>query len=155
MADNDREAPSLQHEISCDPLDWQLSAVAQVLNSFLPFLPTLGTLKIAVYRPDWQDEIEVIQWRDFLRLFTSVKEISLQSKDSVQLVAPALQELAGERSTEVLPALQKLLLSAYDSWQLSESGPVQKAIEQFIAMRQRYDHPVTVHCRGSKSEVSE
>ena len=130
MAGDDRKTPPLQ--ISCDPLDWKLAAVAEVLISLLSFLPTLETLGIAIYRPDWQDEIEVLQWREFLRPFTSVKEISLQSKDSVQLVAPALQELAGERSTEVLPALQKLLLGAYGSWQLSK--PVQKVIEQFIAI---------------------
>jgi hypothetical protein len=47
---NDREA--LQLEIPCQPLDWQLSAVAQVLDSFLSSLPTLESLEIEVSRED-------------------------------------------------------------------------------------------------------
>ena len=68
MAGDDREPTLLQ--ISCRQLDWQLSAVAEVLNSFLSFLPTLETLRIGIFR-DWQDEIEVIQWRELFRMFTS------------------------------------------------------------------------------------
>ena len=136
----DREALPL--EITCKPLDWQLSAVTQVLNSFLSSLPTLDSLEIAASGEDGQGEIEVIQWREFLHLFTSVKNMSLESMDSVRLVAPALQELAGESPTEVLPALQNLFLR-WHGWQ--PSRPVKVAIERFIATRQLYGHPVTVH----------
>jgi len=55
-----RQLLSLQ--ISCKPLDWQLSALPQVLNSFLSSLSTLESLQIAVSRKDWQGEVEVIQW---------------------------------------------------------------------------------------------
>ena len=70
--------------------------------------------------------------------------MTLERGDSVRLVAPALQELAGERATEaeVLPALQNLFLTTYD-WQ--PPGPVKEAIEQFIATRQLYGRPVAVH----------
>jgi hypothetical protein len=139
MANDDREG--LELEISCRPLDWQLSALHQVLNSLFSSLPTLESLKIAVSREDWQDKIEVTQWREFLHPFASVKNMTLQSKDSVRLVAPALQELARERATEVLPALQNLFLRTY-GWR--PSGPVKQAIEQFITTRQLHGHPVTV-----------
>jgi hypothetical protein len=139
MAKNNRNV--LQLEISCKPLDWQLSALAQVLNSFFSSLPTLESLEIAVSREDWEGEIEVTQWRELLHLFTSVKETTLVHEDSVRLVAPALQELAGERATEVLPALQNLFLRT-DGWR--PSGPVKQAIEQFITTRQLHGHPVTV-----------
>ena len=138
--DNRRQA--LQLKISCKPLDWQLSALAQVLNSFSYSLPTLNSLVIAVSREDWQGEIEVVQWQECLRPFTSVNRMTLECEDSVRLVAPALQELSGERATEVLPALQNLFLRTYD-WQ--PSGPVKEAIGQFIATRQLYGQPVTVH----------
>ena len=137
---NDKE--TLQLKISCKPLDWQLSALAQVLNSFLSSLPTLESLQITVSREDWQGEIEVIQWREFLHPFTSVKEMTLIVENSVRLVAPALQELAGEGATEVLPTLQDLFLRT-NGWQ--PSGPVKEAIEQFIAIGQLDGHPVTVH----------
>ena len=63
MANHHRQA--LQLKISCKPLGWQLSALAQVLNSFLSSLPTLKSLVIAVSREDRQGEIEVIQWQEF------------------------------------------------------------------------------------------
>jgi len=140
MTISDREALPL--EITCKPLDWQLSAVTQVLNSFLSSLPALDSLEIAVSGEDLQGEIEVIQWREFLHPFTSVKDMSLESVDSVRLVAPALQALSGERPTEVLPALQNLFLRT-DGWQ--PSGSVKEAIEQFVSKRQLNGHPVTVH----------
>jgi len=104
MANNDWDA--LQLEITCKLLDWQLSALSQVLNSFLSSLPTVENLKIIVSHKDWQGKIEVIQWREFLHPFTSVKKMALTREDSIWLVAPALQELAVERATMlVLPRL--------------------------------------------------
>ena len=140
MTNDDREA--LRLEISCKPLDWQLSALVQVLNSFVSCLPTLESLEIAVSHEDRQGEVEAIQWREFLRPFTSVKKVALVREDSVWLVAPALQELAGERTIEVLPALQNIFLMTY-GW--LPSGPVEEAIGRFIATRQLYGHPVTLH----------
>jgi len=147
MANNDFQTLTLS--ISCNPLDWQLSALPQVLNSFLSSLSTLESLEIAVSREYWQDEIEVIQWREFLHPFASVKEISLKDKASVRLVAPALRGLAGERATEVLAALQNLSLTTSD---LSPSGPLKEAIEEFIATRQLSGHPVTVHYEDTESD---
>ena len=129
----------LRLRISCQPLDWQISAVAQVLNSLLSSLPTFETLEIAVDRGNWQGDIEVTQWQELLHPFTSVKEMTLVRENSVRLVAPALQELARERPTEVLPTLQELSLST------EPSGPVKEAIEQFIATRRLCGRPVTVH----------
>jgi len=138
-ADDDREA--LHLSISCEPLDWQLSALAQVLNSLLSSLQSVESLEIAVDHGDWQGEIEVIQWRELFHPFTSVKDMTLKYKNSVRLVAPALQELSGESATEVLPALQDIFLRPGPP----PSGPVKEGIEQFIATRQLHGHPVTVH----------
>ena len=135
--------------ISCEPLDWRLSALTQVLNSFLSSLSMLESLKIgALYNFDLQGEIEAVQWQELLHLFTAVKKLTLKSEDTVRLLAPALQELAGERATEVLPALQNLVLDTED-WR--PSGPVKEAIEQFIAARQLCGHPVTVHYRDRRT----
>jgi len=148
MIDNNTNE-ALQLEISCEPLDWQLSALAQVFGSFLSSLPALESLEIAVSHEDWQGEIEDIQWRELLHSFASVKDMALELGDSVQLVSPALQELAGERATEVLPALQNLFLKT-DGGQ--PSRPVKEAIEQFIAKRQLCGNPVTVHYHDTESE---
>jgi len=140
MANNDRE--TLRLEVSCQPLDEQLSALAQVLNSFLSSLSTLESLEIAVSREDWQGGIEAIQWQELLQPFTYVKQMTLVREVSIRLVAPALQGLAGERATEVLPALQNLYLRTYGR---QPSGPVKEAIAQFITTRRLCGHPVTVH----------
>jgi len=81
MANND--VTTLYSEVVCNPLDWQLSALPQVLNSFLPSLSTLESLEIAIDHEDWQDEIEVIQWHEIFHPFTSVKIMSLQDEASV------------------------------------------------------------------------
>ena len=146
----DDNSQALWLTISCKPLDWQLSALPQVLNSFSSSLSTLESLQIAVSRPDWQDEIEVIQWREFFHPFTPVKIMTLQDKASVRLVVPALRELSGERATEVLPALQNLSLTT-SGW--SPPGPLKEAIEDFIATRQLYGQPVILHYQDPKSEV--
>ena len=74
--------------------------------------------------------------------------MTLVRESSVRLVTPALQELARERPTELLPALQTLFLPTYGS---KSSGPLKNAIEQFIATRQLYGHPVTVDYQDTES----
>jgi hypothetical protein len=140
--DKDREV--LRLGISCKPLDWQLSALTQVLGSFLSSLATLESLDIVVYQDNLQGEIEVIQWRELLHLFITVKKVTLETEASVRLVAHALRELARERPTEVLPTLQDLLLRTRNpNWR--PSRPVKEAIDQFIVARQLCNHPVTIH----------
>jgi hypothetical protein len=142
------DSESLLLEISCKPLDWQLSALAQVLNSFLSSLQTVESLEleIRISHEGWQGEIEAIQWQEFFHPFRSVKKMTLVREDSVQLVAPALGELVGERATEVLPALQHLFLKTHiGTYDWVSSGPARKAVQRFIATRQLEGRPVTVH----------
>ena len=132
--------------ISCRPSDWQLSFLTQMCNlSFLQRLipgvehlyiqdlPYLGS------EPPWQDDIEGSQWLELLRPFTAVNDLYI-SKKFVPLIAPALQKLVGERATEALPALRTLFLR-----EMHSSGPVQEAIEQFVAARRQLSsHPIAV-----------
>ena len=85
----------------------------------------------------WRD-IENAQWLELLCPFTSARNLYL-SKEFAPRLAPALQELVGERATEVLPALQNLFLV-----ELWPSGPVQQAIEQFVYARQLFGHPIAI-----------
>jgi hypothetical protein len=137
--------------ISCKPLDWQISSLAQVCSTSFPPLPTLERLEINIKRNrdsllEWQDDTEDTQWLDLLRPFASVKDLDL-CEASVPFVAPALQELTGERVTEVLPALENLFLLG-----LQPSGPIKEAIGKFTAARQLSGCPVTVHHRDSASD---
>jgi hypothetical protein len=67
-----------------------------------------------------------------------VKNLYL-SKGVLPRIALALQELVGERLTEVLPALQDLLLE-----EPYLSGPVQETIEKFVDSRLLSSHPIAV-----------
>jgi hypothetical protein len=124
--------------VSCSKLDRQLSSLSQVCASTLPTLPNLENLHISEHYTQYlQDDIENIQWLELLRPFSTVKNVYL-SKQVVTRVAPALQELAGERVTEVLPALQVLSL------ELKPSGQVQEALREFVAARQHSGCPVVI-----------
>ena len=130
----------LKYSISCGPSDWLLSSTAQLCSSFFPqaLFPALEHLYILGYRSDWQDDIENSQWLEVLHPFTVVKDFYISST-LIPLIAPALQELVGERVMEVLPALQTLFLE-----EPLPSGPVEESIEQFVAARQLAGHPIVV-----------
>jgi hypothetical protein len=128
-------------EISYEVADWQVSSVAQVCTSLSQALSaTVERLYICGDYARWRGDIRVENdhWLEFLRPFTSVKSLYL-SRVIVQRIAPALQELIGERVAGVLPALQILFLEDLDL-----SGPVQEAIGSFVSGRRFSSHPVAV-----------
>jgi hypothetical protein len=88
--------------------------------------------------PRWQDDVENTLWLDLLRSFVAVKNLYL-SEGCLPRIAPALQELIGGRTTEVLPTLENIFLE-----ELHTSGPLQEGIEKFVAARELANHPVTV-----------
>jgi hypothetical protein len=131
--------------ISCNPSDWQLSSISQLYNSALYPFPALEHLEIYNRRTCWEDSTENVQWLEFLRLFPSLKDLIL-SGELFRLVAPALDELDGESVTEVLPALQNIVIQGP---QLSE--PDIKAIGKFLAARQLLGRPVNVQNRDGET----
>lgn len=90
------------------------------------------------WQSDWQDNIENTLWLELSLPFTSVKNLYL-SGELARSIIPALQELVGGRTTEVLLALENIFLGG-----TQPSEPVQEGIEQCIAPRQATDHPITV-----------
>jgi hypothetical protein len=133
----------LEIRILCGQPDWELSALAQVCTSSFPqaLIPTVEKLYILESRIaelSWQVDIETSQWLELLRSFVAVKGFYLCKKFAPR-IAPTLQELVGERVTEVLPTLQGLFLE-----ELHPSGPVQERIDQFVAARQLASHPIAV-----------
>jgi hypothetical protein len=129
--------------ISCRRLDWQLSCMARAINSSFPHALIPAVEHLHIFEIFWdgilhgQDDIENSQWLELLHPFTGVKDLYMPS-GLTRHIAPALQELVGERLTEVLPALQTVFLE-----KLSD-GPVPEAIGQFVAARRLANHPVAV-----------
>ena len=138
---SDYEDKVLSAQILCSVSEWQLSSLGQVCTSSLPPVSTLEDLYISEkrnLRPHWQDDVENMLWLDLLRSFVVVKNLYV-SEGFVPRIAPALQELVGGRTTEVLPTLENIFLEG-----LLTSGPLQDGIEKFVTARQLANLPVTV-----------
>ncbi|KAI9453114.1 hypothetical protein F5148DRAFT_484998 [Russula earlei] len=136
--------PSLSLEIKCTQLDRQLSSLAQVCSSSLHLLSTLVQLDVVDPVPPnpqsyWTDGVETTQWMELLQPFTAVKDLRLDNQVGLH-VCCALEALAKERVTEVLPALQNIFLGDLQSW-----ISVPKSIERFTAARQLSGRPVAVY----------
>ena len=132
---------SLSVKIPCRELDWQVSSLEQVCNSCLPRFPALDGLYIceALYSyPVWQDNIDDTLWLDLLRPFAAVKKLYL-TEEFARRIAPALGELIGGGTTDVLPTLENLFLEG-----LEPSGPDQEGIGKFVATRQDTDRPIAI-----------
>ena len=126
----------LKVKIPCIELDWQVSSLEQVCTLCLPPLSTLEDLYIyenflSMGKPKWQDNIENTLWLELLQPFTTVKDLYL-SEEFAPRIVPALQELVGGRTTEVLPTLQNTF-----------SEGLHEGIQQFVATRQA-SLPITV-----------
>ena len=142
---------ALTVEILCKSSDWQVSSLEQVCTSCLPPLSTLKNLYIVddlledmllsespYPRPNWQDIIENTLWLELFQPFATVKNLYL-SEEFAPCVMLSLQELVREGTEEVLPALQNIFVA-----ELKTSGPVQKAIQQFVASRRQSGHRIDV-----------
>jgi F-box-like len=132
----------LELQIICRKLDWQLSSLAQVCNSSFPFISALEELEIreddGLSSSHWKDDVEDAQWLELLDPFTALKNLYLTDKIA-RRVCDALQELSGERATEVLPALGNVFVRG------PSLQPVQEVMVPFVAARQLSDHPVAFH----------
>jgi len=136
------DLPVLVLEIFCRPADWQLSSLAQICAMCLCSISTLENLKLteSSYPPDFGEfDIEHSQWVELLHPFTNVKNLYLAEGIGLHTVT-ALQGLVGESVTQVLPALQSLLIEG-----LEPSGPTREAAESFVTARQRFGRPIAIH----------
>ena len=127
-----RSYGELRVGISIGEWDWEPSSLVQVCTLCLPPLSALEDLYIesSSDAPDWLDDIEDTQWLEVLHPFTAVKNLYL-TEEFAQRIAPAFQELSGDRATEVLPSLQNIIFKGP-----LPSESVQEAIGQFIVERQ-------------------
>jgi len=127
----------LHLRVSCRPSDWQLGSLAQLCTSSLPRSLILMVERLYIFHGSfglhWQDDIDKSQCLEFLQPFTRVKDLYL-SWGFVSHIVPALQELAGERVTEVLPALQSLFWEGFNP-----SG-----LDKLTDARRRSNHPIAV-----------
>ena len=141
LSSNTADDGKLNVGISCGEFDWQVSLLEQVCTSSLPPLSTLEDLYISEHpyeQPVWGDNIDGALWLELLHPFTKVKDLFLSEQIALRVV-PALQELVGGRTIEVLPTLEHVFIEG-----LQPSGPVQEGVEKFVATRQVASLPIAV-----------
>ncbi|KAH9958068.1 hypothetical protein BC827DRAFT_1385343 [Russula dissimulans] len=128
--------------ISCRGSDRQISSVVHICNQNLSLLSNVERLDIRgdeCLPPDWQEDVNSTQWLDILRPFIAVGRLHISERLG-PIVVDALQELVGERTTEVLPVLQSLFFEG-----LLPSVPgVREAIDPFIAARHISGLPIAI-----------
>jgi hypothetical protein len=130
-------------QILCKRPDWQLSSMVNIFGQQLPLLSHVEHFVISQSRYaniEWIDnpDMDSSLWLDLFHLFIAVQSLYVSEKLMLP-VAAALQELTGERTMEVLPALHSLFLEG-----LGASGPVPEGIRAFVAARQLSDRHVAV-----------
>jgi hypothetical protein len=131
--------------ITCRETNWSRLGLAHAFTSLFPSIYIVEHLYVYGSRlglTQVQREIEYMQWLEIFRPFTTVKKLYICEKFA-QDIASALQQLVGERATDLLPALESLFLE-----ELQPSDPAQEAISQFVAARQVLGHPVAVSYWG-------
>jgi len=86
-------------------------------------------------------DMGITPWLEFLHVFTTVENLYLSMRLAL-CIAPALQELAGEGVTEVLPALQTIFIKKRGA---SEVKIIQEVMGKFVSARELSGHPVAVN----------
>jgi hypothetical protein len=127
---------ALQLGILFEEPDQHLSYLRQVCSSSLPqdLFPAVERFYF-FYKKMWgiEDATQNGEWLELLHPFIAVKYLYL-SEVGMRCIAPVLQELVGEKVTELLPALQTLSI---EKPLVFASKVVKEAIEQFNAAKRR------------------
>jgi hypothetical protein len=120
--------------------------MAVICGQLLPFFALVKRLDLVMRSPfelQGIDGIESTLFLELFRTFTAVRGLYV-SKSIVPLIASALEELVGERVTEVLPNLRDIFLG----------GPVileePEVIQPFVDARRLFGRPIAIHHWGEK-----
>jgi hypothetical protein len=121
----------------------QLSSLIQLFMQFSPAFATVERLCIRENRycseHRWKRGIEYSHWLLLLRFFASAKDLYISGEITTHIVS-ALGRLVGKRTTEVLPALQNLLLEEYEELPRATL----EGVQEFVDARKLSGHPIAV-----------
>ena len=134
----DAEMYALSIGVYCEPLDWHISFMAQILNSLRQISFAVEHLtfehKGRNQSSEQRNAVDPTKWRKLLRPFSNVKTLHIGNGLADQL--SRCLELEDGDGEEMLPGLQELTYSA--------SGNVGDAFTSFISARQIAGRPVTL-----------
>ena len=114
--------------------------ILKTCTSSLRCLSTVENLYIegGIFSPLLHNNNNNSEWLDFLLPFKAVKNLYISDSFSARIPL-VLEELTGERTTEVLPALQNVLVRGF-----RPSEHLKEGIAQFISARQLANRPVAI-----------
>ncbi|KAI0292541.1 hypothetical protein BC826DRAFT_1176027 [Russula brevipes] len=145
--------PLLVFDITLRDRDVPLSSLAQVCSSSVLPLSGVEILSICDLRMrrghEWSYLTDNTKWLEIFNTFTAVKKLWVCHTLGPR-VASTLQELAPERVTDILPALEDLYFHEWDETRY----PVEGTIGRFVTNRQLAGHPVSFHATfGNSGDV--
>ena len=133
------EILSLGMAVFCWHLDWQVSSVAQFINSLSQVFSAVEHLTLEHYEHDLSseehNEVDRTEWRRLLRPFSNVKTLRIENR-LVEDLSRCLQLEDGDIPLEVLPELQELTYSG--------SGNIGDGFASFVDARRNAGRPVTL-----------
>jgi hypothetical protein len=134
-------------EARCYRIDWQVDSIALVCDQLSPFCSPIERFDLYAIRLPFEVEEEDMMYTqlgELFRRFTAIQSLRV-SECIVPLVATALLDVIGERTTEALPNLRDLFLGGSA---IPETVP--EAMQPFVTARQLSGQPVAVHHWGSE-----
>jgi hypothetical protein len=140
--------PLLVFDIMLREHDVPLSSLAQVCSSSVLPLSGLEILSICDLRLgggySWPYHTDN-EWLEIFNTFTAVKKLWVCHRLGLH-IASTLQELAPERVTDILPALEDLYFHEWDETRY----PVGGTTGRFVTNRKLAGHPVSFHATSGK-----
>ena len=137
MLSREAKTRSLVASVDCWHLDWQVFFVAQICNSLGQVFSPLEHLalrhKVHSLSSGVHNDVDRIEWRNFLRSFSNVRTLSVED-GLVEGLSRCLRLEDGERPLELLPELHELTYFG--------SCNVDNAFSSFIDSRRDAGRPV-------------
>jgi hypothetical protein len=125
--------------VFCWHLDWQVSSMAQIINSLSQVFSAVEHLTVVHYEHSQSsgehNEVDRTEWRRLLRPFNNVKTLRF-ADGLVKELSRCLQLEDGDLPLEVLPELQDLIYSG--------SGNIGDGFASFVDARRNTGRPITL-----------
>jgi hypothetical protein len=143
--------------VYCWHLDWQVSSVAQILNSLGQLFSVVEHLtfehEVHSQSSEAHNEVDRAEWRKLLRPFRNVKTLWIDN-GLVEQLSRSLDLEDGELPLELLPDLQELTYSGTGGAFTSFIDARQNA-DRAITLVRRSPSPDSAHIPSERSERSE
>ena len=149
MISDENEMCSHYIKVPCWHLDWQVSSVAQIVNSLSQIFSMVEYLdlehEVHSRSSEEHNEVDRLEWRELLRPFSNVKSLRVDN-GLVKDLSRSLRLDDGEHPLELLPELQELTGSG--------NGDTGDAFMAFIEARRNAGRPVIFRPTSSSASAS-